>query len=185
MVRVGKCFVTSGSATVELAVPFHESFDAFLNADFRAVAEIPFQRGRVRPGCHDVAFLHFLHVQDGLLPRDLFDGADEVEQLDRTAVADIVKTVFRRFRDDAFDAFHDVVHIGEVAGKVSEVVDVNGLALQDGLGELEHGHINTSPRAISSLLFLVAAYREIGSLTGSSMENGTRFVLPYTLELEA
>ncbi len=100
------------SAGIKTAVPFYELFDAFLDSDFRAVAEILFERSRVRPGRHNVALLHFLHIQNRLFAGDFFDGADEIQQLDRTAVPDVVEAVLRffwRLRDDSADTLDDVV----------------------------------------------------------------------------
>lgn len=55
---------------------------------------------------------------------------------------------FSRFVDDADDAFHDVVNVGEVAHHLAVVEHVNRLAFQDGFGEQKQRHVRSAPRAI-------------------------------------
>ena len=91
---------------------------------------------------------------------------DELGQLHRLAVTDVVDpvggaalgraaTLHRPVRISRRDHRHqshhrlgDIVDIGEVAAHVPLVVDVDGVACQDRLGELEQRHVRTTPGAV-------------------------------------
>lgn len=49
---------------------------------------------------------------------------------------------------DADNAFHDVVNVGEVAAEVAVVVHINRLTGQDLLSKLEERHVGAAPRAV-------------------------------------
>lgn len=46
------------------------------------------------------------------------------------------------------DALNDVINIGEIAPHFAVVIDINGLAGENGLGEEEKGHVRAAPGAI-------------------------------------
>jgi hypothetical protein len=54
----------------------------------------------------------------------------------------------RRTIDGCNQSVHDVVHIGEVALHAALAIDVDRLALEHGLGELEERHVGAAPGAI-------------------------------------
>lgn len=86
--------------------------------------------------------------------------ADEVEEVLGTVVADVVHLVGRHGQavlavallggvaHDAHHAFHDVVHIGEVALAVAVVEDFYLLAPHQLVGKAEVGHVGTAGRAV-------------------------------------
>ena len=104
---------------------------------------------------------------DRLSAQMSFQGGDEVQQGHGLRITDIVDSIrgetSRRIgtgavpsrigrggtRRDPDDPFDDVVDIGEVPLHFPLVVDVDGLAGQDGPGEKKQRHVGTSPGAVN------------------------------------
>ncbi len=55
---------------------------------------------------------------------------------------------FRRGRHHSYNTFHNVVYVGEVAAAVAVVIDLDGLAAKELVGEAEIGHVGTAGRAV-------------------------------------
>ena len=83
----------------------------------------------------------------------LLEDIDKVQQVLGLATADVVDGIrrdgkpvlavlfFWGFAHHPDDAFHDVIDIGEIPTAVAVVVDLDGLTLQQFVGEAEIGHV--------------------------------------------
>ena len=90
----------------------------------------------------------------------LLQDVDKIEQVLGLASADVVDLVrrygqtvlpglaLRSLGHHSGDAFHNVIHIGEVAAAVAEVIDLNGLTYQELVGKTKISHIGASRRTI-------------------------------------
>ena len=128
------------------------------------------QGGSVRIGGGDVAGLHGDELLVGfevvVLREDagthqfLLKDVDEVEQVLRLAAADVIHGIGRDgqavfpllasggTRHHAHDALYNVVHVSEVPAAITVVVDLDGLASEQLVGEPEVGHVGASGRAV-------------------------------------
>jgi len=131
------------------AIPLHESSDSSFDRRGRFETDIANQIIDVSIRRGDVARLHREEVFLRRLAEAFFERLDEVQQLDRLVVADVVDLVRslagRRIgmiaapigvagRDvvgDSDDPFDDVVHKGEVAAHLPVIEDVDRLAGED------------------------------------------------------
>ena len=52
------------------------------------------------------------------------------------------------FLHHSYDAFHNVIHVGEVAAAVAVVIDLDGVATQQFVGKPKVGHVGTASGAI-------------------------------------
>ena len=89
-------------------------------------------------------------------------NSDEVEEILGGVIADIIhlvgrngKTVFAvlllgSMLHNADHSFHNVIDIGEVTLAVAVVEDLDGLALDQFVGETKVGHVRTTCRTIDS-----------------------------------
>ena len=157
---------------IELGVPLGEVAEAFAEGDLRGEAVVALKGGGVGIGGGDVAGLHgdelFVGLEVEVLGEDagtdeffLKDG-DEVEEVLRLAATDVIHGIgwdgeavlallaLGGALHHAHDTFYDVIDIGEVATAVAVVVDLDGVALEEFVGEAEIGHIGTAGRAIDS-----------------------------------
>ena len=92
----------------------------------------------------------------------LLEDLDKVQQILGGGVADVIDGVGRQGQavlagglvggtlHDPHDAFHNIIHIGEVPQAVAVVEDLDGLALDQLVGEAEVGHVGPTGRAIDS-----------------------------------
>ena len=98
--------------------------------------------------------------EDACTDEFLLEDGDEVEEVFGLATTDVVdgvgwdgESIFAFFAfggalhhtDNAFD---NVVDIGEVAAAVAVVVDLDGFALQEFVGETEVGHVGAACGAV-------------------------------------
>jgi len=99
-----------------------------------------------------VARLHGLQVELRLATERAFQRTDEVHQLHGAAAADVVEVggniACGSLVQQAYDALHDVVNVGEVAGHVAAVEDPDGPAGQNRLGEEHRRHVGAPPGAV-------------------------------------
>lgn len=155
-----------GSGAIKASIPLHEPGNAFLHRCLGLVAHGGLQEGDVCVGVWHVARLQGQHVLDGLFAHGAFDGFDVGRNLDGAVVADVEQApggvagggvrVFavphRIGLSDLVagtnDAFHNVIHVGEVSAVVAVVEDLYGLAFEYVFGELEQGHVGPAPGAV-------------------------------------
>ena len=116
----------------------------------------------------------------------------EVQEVLGLAATDVVhlvgrdgQTVFagllgRSLLHHSYNALNDIVHIGEIPAAVAVVVDLDGLALEQFVGEAKVGHIRTAGRAIDGeeaeagagnvVELAVAMRHELVTLLGGGIE---------------
>jgi len=176
--------------------------EAFAEGDLRGEAVVALKGGSVGIGSGDVAGLHgdelFVSVEVEVLGEDagtdeffLKDG-DEVEEVLGLAATDVIHGIgwdgeavvallaLGGALHHAHDAFYDVIDIGEVATAVAVVVDLDGVALEELVGEAEIGHIGTAGRTIDGeetqagrgdvVELTVAVGHELVTLLGGGVE---------------
>lgn len=151
---------------VELAVPGDEVGYAFFNRGGGLVAGGLCQFGAVGVGVGDVAGLQGQQVFLGFFAQGVFYGFNVLDEFNRVVVADVedavwsvaggrvrvvavpVRVGFGDLVTGAYDAFYDVVYVGEVPCVVAVVEHGNGFAGQGVLGELEQRHVGSAPGAV-------------------------------------
>ena len=154
--------MNSGTLGVGAAVPCNESAHAFGKWGMGRVSEFFSYRGGVCPGAGDVAGLDGDFADHSFLAQRTLECAYQVEYGDGVAVAYVVDAgggggygglaavpvggALGRVVDHAEHGFDDVVDIGEVAFHVAVVVEVDGVAVEDGAGEGEQRHVGAGPR---------------------------------------
>ena len=151
-------------------VPFRKPPEAFAQGGGGLEAEVLFEGGGVGVGYGDIAGLHGDEFLVGLevvaggedfgAEELLLENGDEVEEVFRLVVADVVYLVWRYGEavltvallggvlHHSDYAFHNVVNVGEVALAVSVVENLDGLALHQLVGEAEVGHVGTAGRTV-------------------------------------
>ena len=125
------------------------------------IAKIFFQTGDIRICLIHVARLHGKQLlcaglgDDAFVDQALLENLDESEQTDRLAVPDVIDFaggsvfgVVRGLLHDGDDALHDIIDVGEVAIHVAMVVNLDGFAFDQLVGEFEIGHVRPAHRAI-------------------------------------
>lgn len=148
-----------GQRDIEIAaVPVDEMPDAGFNRDAGQEIDALRQRRDIGPGLQHFAWLHRQVIALRLDADRRFQAVDKRQQLHRLTAADIVKRIAhrrlsslpngRRTQTQTHDTFDNVVYISEVPGHQAIVVNINRLAQQNRLGELEQCHVRTTPGAI-------------------------------------
>lgn len=112
--------------------------------------------------------MHGQEVFLGFFTETFFKGLDVLHEVHRLVVSDIVKPIgavagggirgvsapvvvgFGDFGDDAVDAFHDIVDVGEISFHVAMVEYIDRPVFQNGLGEQEQSHVGAAPGAVYS-----------------------------------
>ena len=144
--------------------------EAFAEGDLRGEAVVALKGGGVGIGGGDVAGLHgdelFVGVEVEILWEDtgtdelFLEDGDEVEEVLGLAATDVIHGIgwdgeaivallaLGGALHHAYDAFYDVIDIGEVATAVAVVVDLDGVALEEFVGETEIGHVGATSRAV-------------------------------------
>ena len=157
---------------VELGVPLGEVAEAFAEGDLRGEAVVALKGGGVGIGSGDVTGLHgdelFVGLEVEVLGEDagtdefFLEDGDEVEEVLGLAATDVIHGIgwdgeavvaflaLGGALHHTHDTFYDVIDIGEVATAVAVVVDLDGVALEEFVGEAEICHIGTAGRAIDS-----------------------------------
>src|SRR3569623_1828296 len=154
------------SGPIKLPIPFDEARDAGLDRRGGLEADVMHQGIDVGVGGGHVALLQRYHVFFRFFTQALLDPLDVMHELHGLVVADVVEPIGRAaaggvgriaapvrirrgdFIARAHHAFDDVVDVGEVALVLAVVVDVDGLAFEDVLGELEQRHVGPAPRTV-------------------------------------
>ena len=95
----------------------------------------------------DQLFLKNIHKIQQVLR---LSAANVIDLVRRDGEAVFAGLLLRSFGHHAHDAFHDVIHIGKVASAVAIVVDLDGLTLEQLVGEAEVRHVRSTSRAIDS-----------------------------------
>ena len=187
---------------VELGVPFGEVAETFAEGDLRGEAVVALKGGGVGIGGGDVAGLHgdelFMGLEVEVLGEDagtdelFLEDGDEVEEVLGLAATDVIHGIgwdgeavvaflaLGGALHHAHDTFYDVIDIGEVATAVAVVVDLDGVALEELVGEAEIGHVGTAGRTINGeeakagrgdvVEFTVAVGHELVGLLGGGVE---------------
>ena len=151
-------------------IPFGEFAEAFAEGDFRGETEIALEGGGVGIGSGDITGLHgnelFVGLEVEVLGEDtctdefFLEDGDEVEEVFGLATTDVVDGVgwdgetvvtllaLRGTLHHTDNTLDDVVNIGEVASAVAIVVNLDGLALEEFVGETEVGHVGAACGAV-------------------------------------
>lgn len=151
---------------MKIPKPLDELPHALGNGGIRTVFHGLDQIGDVGIGVRHITGLQRQHLFDCGPTYGLLYGGDVLNKVDRAVIANIeqaprgvarggvwVFAIPRRVRRcnlvaGTNDAFHNVIHVGEVSAVVAVVEDLYGLAFNDVLGELEQGHVGPAPGAI-------------------------------------
>jgi len=151
---------------VVVAVPGDEVGHALLHRGGGLVTHGALELGGVGVGVGYVAGLQRQQILDCFFTQRFFNGFDVGAELDGVVVADVVEpergVAGRRVRGvaaplgvgrgrlvaHADHALDDVVNVGEVAGVVTVVEHLDGLAGKRGLGEQEQRHVWAAPGAV-------------------------------------
>ena len=155
---------------VILLIPLGKFAEAFAEGDFGRETEVALEGGGICVCGRHIARLHGDELLVGfevvvsrqhLGPHQFFlQGLHKVEQVLGLAATDVIDCVGRDgqavftilllggFLHHPKDAFHNVINVGKVAAAVAVVVNLNGLATQQLVGEAKVGHIGTTGRAI-------------------------------------
>src|SRR5262249_11969617 len=103
-------------------------------------------------GRRNVPRLHRQQTPLRLLTQASFQDGDEVQQLHRLMVSDVVELVRQHAGgnrvEHADHAFYNIVDIREVALHVPVVVNVDGPVFKNGPGERKQRHVRTPPGTI-------------------------------------
>lgn len=158
--------VSLGLNIVIIPVPLHETVDTRLNGSGRRESRQSLELRGVGPGRIHVPGLAGKEFLDGLLAQALLQNLDIAHEENGVPVADVIDPVRggadRRIGglgipigggdgglvEEADQALHDVVDIGEVPDELSLAKDRDGLLLHDQVGELEEGHVGPAPGSI-------------------------------------
>ena len=157
-------------SAIEFLVPFGEVAEALAEGDLGREAEVALEgcgigiRGGDIAGLHGDKLLVGLEIEvlgEHACTDELFlEDIDEVEKVLGLATTDIIYCVWGYGQSvlallalgsalhDADNAFYDVIDISKVSAAVAVVEDLDGLALQQLVGEAEIGHIGSSGRTI-------------------------------------
>ncbi len=155
---------------VVLFIPLGKVAEAFAEGDLGGEAKVFFQSSCVCVGCGDVSGLHGDQLLVGLevvvLGQDtssqefFLEDVYKVQQILRLTATDVVdlvgrdgQAVFagllgRSFLHHSYNALNNVVHVREVPAAVAVVVNLDGLALEQLVGEPEVRHIRAAGRTI-------------------------------------
>lgn len=140
---------------IVVLIPRRELAQPLFNRRRRLEVKVALQFTHIRIRLIDIARLHGQELLLRRLTDGLFQHLDEVHELLRLVVADVVDLVavaklihLRRIAKHMLNARDDVVDIGEVAVHIAVVVDLDGLAPADLVGELEIRHIRTAERPV-------------------------------------
>ena len=134
--------------------PLHARFDRCL----RVKSHVLHQFAHIGEGGGNISGLHGQEVLLSLFSQGPLDEFDQIKQLDRLMVSEIVNLVrgaifsgggCGRFLLDPEYPFDHVVDVGEITLHLAVVVNVDRTARQDGLRELEEGHVRPSPRSVN------------------------------------
>lgn len=140
---------------IVVLIPRRELAQPLFNRRRRLEVKVALQFAHIRVRLIDIARLHWQELLLRRLADGLFQHLNEVHELLRLVVADVVDLVavaklirLRRIAEHVLDARDDVVNIGEVTVHIAVVVDLDGLASADLVGELEVRHIRTAERSV-------------------------------------
>lgn len=140
---------------IVVLIPRRELAQPLFNRRRRLEVKVALQFAHIRVRLIDIARLHWQELLLRRLADGLFQHLNEVHELLRLVVADVVDLVavaklirLRRIAEHVLDARDDVVNIGEVTVHIAVVVDLDGLASADLVGELEIRHIRAAERPV-------------------------------------
>lgn len=146
-----RCF----SFLIVVLIPLRELAQPLFNRRRRLEVKVALQFAHIRVRLIDIARLHWQELLLCRLADGLFQHLNEVHELLRLVVADVVDLVavaelirLRRIAEHVLDARDDVIDIGEVAVHIAVVVNLDGLAPADLVSELEIRHIRTAERSV-------------------------------------
>lgn len=144
--------------------------EAFAEGDFRGEAEIALEGGGVGIGSGDITGLHgdelFVGLEVEVLREDtganefFLEDGHEVEEVLGLAATDVINSIggdgetvvtllaLRGTLHHTDNTLDDVVNIGEVASAVAVIVDLDGVALEEFVGEAKVGHVGSSCGAV-------------------------------------
>ena len=191
-----------GGLFVIRLIPSRELSQSLPQRNLWRETEIALEGGGIGIGGGDVAGLHgdelFVGFEIEVLGEDtganqfFLEDGHEIEEVLGLAASDVINGIrwdgetvfallaFRGTLHHADNALDNVVDIGEVASAVAVVVDLDGLALQEFIGEAEVGHVGSSGGAIDGeeaeagggnvVEFGIAVGHELVTLLGGSVE---------------
>lgn len=144
------------SVLIVVLIPCRELAQPLFNRRRRFEVKVALQFTHIRVRLVDITGLHGQELLLRRLADGLFQHLNEVHELLRLVVADVVDLVavaelirLGRIAEHVLDARDDVVDIGEVAVHIAVIVDLDSLAPADLVGELEIRHIRTAERPVN------------------------------------
>src|SRR6266542_1884720 len=147
-------------------VPCHQPPDALLDRRIRTEPELTHEIRDVGEGFRNIAGLHRHELAFRGASRRLLDQAQDLADINRAAVADVVEAprraaagklrmlarplwiALRRAVEDPQHGFRRIVDIGEIPPHPAMVEQRNRASLEYGGGEPPHRHVGPPPRAI-------------------------------------
>src|SRR5271166_5386655 len=140
-----------------LLVPGDEAGNPLFNRCLRRKPQISAGGPNIGKAFQHVTGLDRQHLLPGGAASRLFNDRDELQQVFRLVIAEVVKPVRwlipgparvggAIMRSDR--ASNDVVYIGEITRQLPLVEDLNRPALKNCLGEQPSRHVRTPPRAV-------------------------------------
>lgn len=144
------------SVLIVVLIPCRELAQPLFNRRRRFEVKVALQFTHIRVRLVDITGLHGQELLLRRLADGLFQHLNEVHELLRLVVADVVDLVavteiirLGWIAEHVLDARDDVVDIGEVAVHIAVIVDLDGLTLADLVGELEVRHIRATERPVN------------------------------------
>ena len=144
------------SVLIVVLIPCRELAQPLFNRRRWLEVKVALQFAHIRVRLIDIARLHWQELLLCRLADGLLQHLDEMHELLRLVVADVIDLVavaelirLRRIAEHVLDACDDIVDIGEVTVHIAVVVDLDGLAPADLVGELEIRHVRATERPVN------------------------------------
>lgn len=142
---------------VVFLIPLRKAAQSLFDGCVGLEVEVADEVGYVGVGLVYVAGLHGEVFLLRFLPDGFFQRADKVHELFRLVVADVVHLVpvshvvrLRGIAEHILHAADDVVDVGEVAVHIAVVVNLDGFAPDNFIGEFEIRHVRAAEGAVYS-----------------------------------
>ena len=143
------------SVLIVVLIPFSKLAQPFFNRRRRLEVKVALQFADICIRLVDVTGLHWQELLLRRLADSLLQDLDEMHELLRLIVADVVDLIavaqlidLRRITEHMLNARHNIIDVRKVTVHVAVVVDLDRFSLADLVGEFEISHIRASERTV-------------------------------------
>lgn len=147
--------IRCASVLIIALIPFGKLAQPLFNRRRRFEVKVALQFADIRIRLVDVTGLHRQELLLRRLADSLLQGLDEMHELLRLIVADVVDLIavaqligLGRITEHMLNARYNIIDIREIAVHVSVIVNLDRFSLADLVGEFEISHIRASERTV-------------------------------------